>query len=351
MKIHFLSSILLILFSLSCTHQTNGGTQEHRLSNANVIKNLTKEQYQVTQLCATENPFNNAYWNNHDAGIYVDVVDGKPLFSSKDKFDSGTGWPSFSRPIDEKMVKVEEDKSHGMIRTEVKSSVAGSHLGHVFDDGPAPTHKRYCINSASLRFINALNLEKEGYGKFKDLFTTEVLEAEKKKRDERMSKHEYQTAVLAGGCFWGVQDLLRKIPGVIDTEVGYAGGITENPVYDEVKKGKTGHAESVKITFDPKVIGYDKLLDFFFTLHNPTTPNQQGNDVGSQYRSVIFYSDDVQKEAATKKIKEWEASGKWKKPIVTEVVKASPFYSAEGYHQDYLVKNPNGYTCHYFREF
>lgn len=321
------------------------------MSNANVIKNLTKEQYQVTQLCATENPFNNAYWNNHDAGIYVDVVDGKPLFSSKDKFDSGTGWPSFSRPIDEKMVKVEEDKSHGMIRTEVKSSVAGSHLGHVFDDGPAPTRKRYCINSASLRFVSVLNLEKEGYGKFKDLFTADVIQAEKKKRDERMNKHEYQTAVLAGGCFWGVQDLLRKIPGVMDTEVGYAGGITENPVYDEVKKGKTGHAESVKITYDPKVISYDKILDFFFTLHNPTTPNQQGNDVGSQYRSVIFYADDAQKEAATKKIKEWEASGKWKKPIVTEVVKATPFYSAESYHQDYLVKNPNGYTCHYFREF
>jgi peptide methionine sulfoxide reductase msrA/msrB len=351
MKNHFLSSVAILFLSLSCTHQTNGGTQEHRLSNANVIKNLTKEQYQVTQLCATENPFNNAYWNNHDAGIYVDVVDGKPLFSSKDKFDSGTGWPSFSRPIDEKMVKVEEDKSHGMIRTEVKSSVAGSHLGHVFDDGPAPTRKRYCINSASLRFVSVLNLEKEGYGKFKDLFTADVIQAEKKKRDERMNKHEYQTAVLAGGCFWGVQDLLRKIPGVMDTEVGYAGGITENPVYDEVKKGKTGHAESVKITYDPKVISYDKILDFFFTLHNPTTPNQQGNDVGSQYRSVIFYADDAQKEAATKKIKEWEASGKWKKPIVTEVVKATPFYSAESYHQDYLVKNPNGYTCHYFREF
>ena len=321
------------------------------MSNSKVIKNLTQEQYQVTQMCATENPFNNAYWNLHDAGIYVDVVDGKPLFSSKDKFDSGTGWPSFSRPIDEKMVKLEEDRSHGMVRTEVKSSGAGSHLGHVFDDGPAPTKKRFCINSASLRFVSVLNLEKEGYGKYKDLFSKDQIDAETKNRAERIKSGAYKKAILAGGCFWGVQDLLRKIPGIIDSVVGYTGGNTSNPVYEEVKKGKTGHAESVEILFDPKVISYDRILDFFFTMHNPTTLNQQGNDIGSQYRSAIFFEDEEQKSVAQKKIKEWDATGKWKKPIVTELVKASPFYPAEGYHQDYLVKNPNGYTCHYFREF
>ena len=166
-----------------------------------------------------------------------------------------------------------------------------------------------------------------------------------------MKTGEFQTAVFAGGCFWGVQDLIRKVPGVIDTEVGYSGGLTANPVYEEVKKGKTGHAESVRVVFDPKVVTYEKLLDLFFTLHDPTTKNQQGNDLGSQYRSVIFATSAAQKEQAVKKIKEWNDSGKWKRPIVTEVQDAAPFYPAESDHQDYLVKNPNGYTCHYYREF
>jgi methionine-S-sulfoxide reductase len=162
---------------------------------------------------------------------------------------------------------------------------------------------------------------------------------------------EFQEILLAGGCFWGVQDLIRKLPGVMDTEVGYTGGITDHPVYEEVKKGATGHAETVRVVFDPKLLSVEKLLDLFFTLHDPTTKNQQGNDMGSQYRSVIFYKGNAQKEAALKKIKEWNDSGKWKRPIVTEVVEASKFHSAEGYHQDYLVKNPDGYTCHYYREF
>ena len=296
-------------------------------------KKLTPEQYKVTQECATEHPFDNEYWNNHEAGLYVDIVDGKPLFTSNDKFDSGTGWPSFTQPVSDAAVSEIKDHTHGMTRVEVKSKVAGSHLGHVFDDGPSPTGKRFCINSASLRFIPVKDLEKEGYGEFRKYFES------------------FETAILAGGCFWGVEDLIRKLSGVIETEVGYTGGQTENPVYEQVKTGKTGHAEALKVVFDPSKTSYETLLDFFFQMHNPTTKNQQGNDVGSQYRSAIFYLNEEQKKKAELKIKEWESSGKWKNPIVTEVVKATPFYSAEVYHQDYLLKNPGGYTCHYVRSF
>lgn len=159
-----------------------------------------------------------------------------------------------------------------------------------------------------------------------------------------------EIALLAAGCFWGVQDLIRKIPGVISSEVGYTGGITENPTYEQVKKGSTFHAEAVRIEFDPSKVTYEKILDTFFRLHNPTTKNQQGNDKGTQYRSSIFYLNEVQKKIAVEKVKSVDASGKWKSPLVTEIVPAKPFYRAEEDHQDYLVKHPNGYTCHYLRD-
>jgi peptide methionine sulfoxide reductase msrA/msrB len=307
-----------------------------------LIKKLSAEQFAVTQQCSTEPPFRNAYWNNHEPGIYVDVVDGKPLFSSTDKFDSGSGWPSFTKPIDSAVVDFKQDKSAGMIRTEVKSKNAQSHLGHVFDDGPGPDHKRYCINSASMKFIHARDLEKEGYGQFLKLFPAF------QKKESKMKNEE---VILAGGCFWGVQDLVRKIPGVLDTKVGYSGGTFKNATYQDVKKGNTGHAESVKIVFDPKKLLFEALLDQFFTMHDPTTLNRQGNDVGHPYRSAIFFTSEHQKEVAEKVIQRWNQSKKWPNPIVTEVKPASDFYLAEEEHQDYLKKHPNGYTCHYYRKF
>ena len=156
-----------------------------------------------------------------------------------------------------------------------------------------------------------------------------------------------EIATLAGGCFWGVEDLIRKLPGVIDTEVGYTGGTLSKPRYEDVKTGRTGHAESLEIVFDPSKITYDEILDHFFRLHDPTSANRQGNDVGTQYRSAIFYHDDRQREAA-EKAKERNQS-KWQRPIVTEVVPAKEFWGAEDYHQDYLQRYPNGYTCHYLR--
>jgi peptide-methionine (S)-S-oxide reductase/peptide methionine sulfoxide reductase msrA/msrB len=159
-----------------------------------------------------------------------------------------------------------------------------------------------------------------------------------------------EISVLAGGCFWGVEELIREIPGVLKTDVGYCGGRTDQPVYSTVKTGQTGHAEALQVEFDSEILDFSVLLEHFFKLHDPTTKNQQGNDVGSQYRSVIFYSSDSQKEKAVDMVKRVNQSGAWKRPVVTEVVPLSQFFLAEDYHQDYLKKNPNGYTCHYYRK-
>jgi peptide-methionine (S)-S-oxide reductase len=156
-----------------------------------------------------------------------------------------------------------------------------------------------------------------------------------------------EKATLAGGCFWGVEELIRKLPGVVNTDVGYTGGATERPKYEDVKTGRTGHAESLEIEFDPAKISYDQILDHFFRLHDPTTMNQQGNDRGTQYRSAIFYHDEKQRQAA-EQAKE-RAQSKWPHPIVTQIVPASQFWIAEDYHQDYLHRIPWGYNCHYVR--
>lgn len=155
-----------------------------------------------------------------------------------------------------------------------------------------------------------------------------------------------QTAYLAGGCFWGMEELLRQIPGVVTTEVGYCGGEVPNATYEIVKTGHSGHAEAVKIVFDPAQLSYRHLLFEFFRIHNPTTPNRQGNDLGSSYRSAIFYANDEQQDTAKEVIRTVDASGEWGAPVVTEVVPFKAFWRAEGYHQQYLVKHPHGYTCH-----
>jgi len=169
-----------------------------------------------------------------------------------------------------------------------------------------------------------------------------------KKKENNMSNIE--TAILAGGCFWGMEDILRKLPGVLETEVGYTGGHTPNPTYKDVKTGGTGHAEAIRIRFDGSKTNYGAILELFFKMHDPTTVNRQGNDIGSQYRSAIFFMNEAQKKEAESQKTQAQASGRWKKPIVTEIVPASEFYPAEDYHQDYLVKNPGGYTCHWIRE-
>jgi len=289
-------------------------------------KILSPEQYRVMRNRGTERSFTGKYNDHYEKGIYVCAGCGTPLFSSEAKYEQGTGWPSFTAPVNENHIDYLDDYSHFMQRIETRCAVCGAHLGHVFDDGPGPTGKHYCINSVSLDFKPADSQQRA--------------ESNPEDRTDEKDKKslKVETAIFAAGCFWGVEQKFSLLPGVISTVVGYTGGHTKNPTYRKVCSDKTGHAEAVKITFDPNKISYEELLEFFFKIHDPTQINRQGPDIGTQYKSTIFYNNDIQKEAAEKMVNKLDSSGRFKKPIATQIVPASEFYKAEEYHQKYYEK-------------
>lgn len=278
---------------------------------------LTPEQYRVMRCSDTERPFSGAYWNHHGTGVYLCAACGTGLFESDAKFDSGTGWPSFWKPAGRGLIEETRDTAHGMVRTEVRCSRCGGHLGHLFDDGPAPSGLRYCINSAALNFAA--------------------------REPAPTAPAHTELATFGAGCFWCTEAAFRLLDGVVSVKVGYMGGKTPNPTYEQVCRGTTGHAEVGQVAYDPARVPYTRLLEVFWQVHDPTSLNRQGADEGTQYRSAIFYHDDAQKRAAE------EARDAQRKKlgarVVTEIVPAAEFYEAEDYHQQYFENNPNAPYC------
>lgn len=283
---------------------------------------LTPEQYDVMRKCGTERPFTGKYNDFWDKGVYACAACGAPLFRSETKYEHGTGWPSFTTPVDETNLEYRDDYSMLAKRIEVRCAACGAHLGHVFDDGPEPTYLHYCVNSAALDFRPEAQAPAGGPG---------------------TASSAAETATFAAGCFWGVEQKLGKLPGVLATVVGYTGGKTVDPNYEEVCGDGTGHAEAVQVTFDPNQLSYADLVRHFFSIHDPTQVDRQGPDRGTQYRSAVFFHGEAQRETARRVMDELEGSGKYRKRLATELVPASAFYKAEEYHQKYLDKR--GSAC------
>ena len=270
---------------------------------------LSEEEYRITRLKGTERAHSSEMCSLFEPGLYACVCCDTLLFDGQQKFESGTGWPSFTQPVSDNSVAYHADNAYGMRRIEALCNTCQAHLGHVFPDGPAPSGLRYCMNAVSLKKV----------------------------------KNQYEKATFGGGCFWCTEAIFDQLKGVLKVESGYSGGKNINPTYREVCSGSTGHAEVVQVTYDPELISYDDLLRIHLSTHNPTTLNQQGADWGTQYRSVIFANDQKQIETAGKIIQEMKPT--FEKEIITEVKPLQAFYKAEEHHQNYYSSNPEKAYC------
>lgn len=275
---------------------------------------LNPEEHHIIEAKGTERPFSGIYWDHFADGTYRCRRCDAPLFPSEAKFYSHCGWPSFDDAYPDAVRQVPD--ADGM-RMEIVCAACGGHLGHVFTgEGFTPKNVRHCVNSLSLCFV----------------------------RDDKEQEPQSgtETAVFAGGCFWGVEELFRRHPGVLGVVSGYTGGSTEYPCYETVCSGKTGHAEAVRVMYDPARTSFDSLCRFFFEIHDPTQLNRQGPDRGTQYRSALFYTSESQRDTALKLVEELKANGY---DVMTEIVPVGIFYEAEEYHQRYMEKHP-GRGCH-----
>ena len=277
---------------------------------------LTEAERRVIRDKATEPPFSGALLNERRPGTYLCRQCGAPLYRSDDKFDAGCGWPSFDDEIPGAVRRLPDADG---LRTEIVCARCGAHLGHVFTgEGFTPKQTRHCVNSLSMEFLPA-GADRSAHG------------------------HSYETAYFAGGCFWGVEYHFRHRAGVVSATSGYMGGRTDSPTYPEVCSGATGHAETVRVIFDPEIVSFEELARLFFEIHDPTQVNRQGPDIGEQYRSEIFYTSEAQRRTADALIDRLTAAGY---DVATRLTPAATFWPAEAYHQDYYDRRGVTPSCH-----
>ncbi len=307
-NITILSLVLFSIIHLQC--QNNSEMKFNKLN---------KEEKNVIINKGTEMPYTGKYYKHDQKGIYTCKQCNTELYYSNNKFDSGCGWPAFDDAI---AGAVKEIPDPDGIRTEIICANCGGHLGHIFKgENFTKTNTRHCVNSISLDFTPQNN------------------------RNTQSNNHK--TALFAAGCFWGVEHHLSIAPGVISTDVGYSGGKTQNPSYEDVCYNNTGHAEVVKVTYNPEITSFEKLAILFFEIHDPSQINRQGPDIGNQYRSEIFYYDNNQKTTAERLINILKEKGY---NIATKLTPATDFYIAEKYHQDYYKKNGSNPYCHFYKK-
>lgn len=328
----FLSSLFIATMFTTCAQQdaiTGLAALPSLITDPTAYNELNAEEAWVILRQGTERPFTGAYHDSKEIGVYICKQCNNPLFRSSDKFNSGTGWPSFDDEIGEAVKEVPDADGR---RTEIVCANCDGHLGHVFyGEGFTEKQTRHCANSLSLNFVPAENIVKKP--------TSDI---------ERISDYikgkgyeKYEAAIFAGGCFWCTEASFDRIKGVKDVISGYSGGTSEYPTYEQVGGGRTDHAEAVIVFYDPAEIDYKTLLQVFFVAHDPTQLNRQGPDVGKQYRSAIFYKNEAQKLLAEATILQLDEEKIFPRPIVTEIKAYDEFWVAEPYHQDYYMYHPD----------